>query len=307
MSYVNLRLSFCFRLDACALAFFLASSSPVPFSIAQDPPAVTPAAPSALFSRVITNQQKSDQLLDEYERVQRVEKRRTGSPTDPVEIKYWRLFPTGAGIDKIALSPEGKPINSEAYRSELEKLEKYLAWICQDGTSQRDAYAKAERKRKERSDLIQATNQAFRFTLEGKEMRGDRTLLRYSMEPNPDYRPTTRNTILFTRVRGTIWVDEQSSQLAKVQGSVTEDVSIALFLAKVYKGSQFMQERYEVAPGLWEPTFEQYDFDGRKFLAPFSIHERTFYSDYKRVGLPKEAVQAVRDELNKLQTDQPTR
>jgi hypothetical protein len=307
MIYLNLRPSFCLRLGAGALAFFLMFPSPVSFSTAQDPPSALPAAPSAFFSRVIANQQKSDLLLDEYERVQRVEKRRTGSPTDPVEIKYWRLFPTGTGIDKVPLSPEGKPVNSEAYRSELERLEKYLTWICQDGASQRDAYAKAERKRKERSDLIQATNQAFRFTLEGTEMRGDRKLLRYRMEPNPDYRPTTRNGILFTKVRGTIWVDEQSSQLAKVEGSVTEDFSIALFLAKVYKGSQFMQERYEVAPGLWEPTFEQYDFDGRKFLALFSIHERTFYSDYKRVGPPKQAVQGVRDELSKLQPGESAR
>jgi hypothetical protein len=304
MIYANLWLSHCSRLTAFASAFVLAFSSLVPPSIAQDPPPGNPA-PSALFTRVITNQQKSDLLLDEYERVERVERRRTGAPSDPVETKCWRLFPTGTGTDKIALSPEGKPMNSEAYRNDLEKLEKYLLWISQDGTSQKDAYAKAERKRKERSDLIQATNQAFRFTLEGKEMRGDRTLLRYSMAPNPDYRPTSRNGILFTKVRGTIWVDEQSSQLAKVQGYVTEDVSIALFVARVYKGSQFMQERYEVAPGLWEPTFEQYDFDGRKFVMSFSIHERTFYSDYKRVGRPNEAVQAVRAELDKLQTGEP--
>jgi len=76
-------------------------------------------------------------------------------------------------------------------------------------------------------------------------------------------------------------------------------VSLALFLAKVYKGSRFMQERYEVAPGVWEPTFEQYDFDGRKYLIPFSIHERTFYSNYKKVGPPREALQVVRAELGK--------
>jgi hypothetical protein len=55
-----------------------------------------------------------------------------------------------------------------------------------------------------------------------------------------------------------------------------------------------------MAPGQWLPTYEQYDFDGRKFVVPFSIHERTFYSDYKRVGPPKEAVGVVRDELRKL-------
>ena len=57
--------------------------------------------------------------------------------------------------------------------------------------------------------------------------------------------------------------------------------------AKVNKRSHFMQERYEFAPGLWFPSFTQYDFDGRKFLANFSFHERMFYSKYRRIGPPK--------------------
>ncbi len=287
------------------LRLFAAFSLFALLALAQD--SAPPAQPSTLFARVIKNQEKGEVLLDQYERVERVEKRRAGGPSDPVDTRFWRIFPTGTGVNKIALSPEGKPSDSDSYRSDLEKLEKYIAWVVQDGASQKDAYARAERKRKERFELIEATNQAFRFTLEGQETRGDQTLLRYSMEPNPDYHPTSRNTVLFTKVHGTIWVDEQSSELAKVQGSVTEDFSIALFLAKVYKGSQFMQERYEVAPGLWAPTFEQYDFDGRKFMMSFAIHERTFYSDYKRVGPPNEAVEVVRAELNKLRADQPSR
>jgi hypothetical protein len=103
-----------------------------------------------------------------------------------------------------------------------------------------------------------------------------------------------------TKVRGTVWIDKQSEELAKIEGTVTEDISISLFLAKVYKGSHFMQERYELEPGHWFPTYEQYDFDGRKFVLSFSIHERTFYSDYKRVGPPRESLGVVRDELSKL-------
>jgi hypothetical protein len=256
--------------------------------------------PPELFACVIENQEKSEILLDEYERTERVEKPRIDGAADPIQVQSWRLFPVGTGVDKIALSREGKPENEESYRGDLEKLEKYLVWVTEKGSSQRDAYTKAQRKRKERFDLLEATHKAFLFTFEGKEPRGGRTLLRYGMTPNPQYRPTSRNTVLFTRVRGTIWIDEQSSQLAKIDGSVTEDFSIGLFLAKVYKGSHFMQERYEVLPGVWEPTFEQYDFDGRKFMVPFSIHERTFYSNYKRVGPPKESVGVVRQELSKL-------
>lgn len=259
---------------------------------------------SDLFNRVISNQKKGESILDEYERTQRIEKRAVAADSDPVTICY-RLFPGGPAVDKLPISLDEKPTDSDSYRTNLEKLEKYLAWSAEEGSSQKDAYARAQRKRKERFDLIDATHQAFVFTFEGKEMRGDRTLLRYSMTPNPAYKPTTRTTVIFTRVRGTIWIDEQSSEMAKIDGSVTEDFSVALFLAKVYKGSHFMQERYEIAPGVWEPTFEQYDFDGRKFMVPFSIHERTFYTEYKHVGPPKESIAVVRTELSKLQGDPP--
>jgi len=287
----------------------LASALPLralPLLLQQVSAPTKPESRSELIHRVITNQEASEIDLDQYERVQRVESRRAAGDHDPAEVKVWRVFPTGTGVDRIPLSPEGKLLAAQTYRSDLEKLEKYLVWVLQEGTAQKEAYAKAQRKRKERFDLIGATQQAFIFTPEGTETRAGRTLLRYSIVPNPQYKPTSRLSTLFPKVRATVWVDEQSSQLAKIDGFVTADVSLALFLAKVYKGSHFMQERYEIAPGVWQPTFEQYDFDGRKYLFPFSIHERTFYSNYKHVGLPKEALEEVRAELSKLRAEADT-
>ncbi len=297
------------RRNLCALpGLFLGLLLLAMLSAAQEtPPGASSEGPSDLFGRVIANQKQSEADLSKYECIQRIERRKTGSDRNPSDTKVLRVFPVGTGVDKIALSSDGKPLSAESYRNDLEKLEKYLVWAAQDDDPQREAYAKTERKRKERFDLIEATHQAFRFTFMGKETRGDRTLLRYTMTPNPDYKPTSRNTTIFTKVNGTIWIDEQSSQLAKVEGNVIENISFALFLAKVYKGSHFMQERYEIAPGIWEPTFEQYDFDGRKYLVPFSIHERTFYSNYKLVGPPKEALEVLRAELNKLRAEQPSR
>jgi len=288
------------RLPFCFLLLVLSGTAQ------QHPVGTSPSAPSDLLDRVVANLKRSEVLLDQYERVQRMERRKTGSDRDPFDTKMWLLFPGGTGVHKFPLAAEGKLLSTEGYRNDLEKFEKFLVWAAQDGTAQKEAYAKVERRRKERFDLIDATLQAFRFTLVGKEMRDNRTLLRYSMTPNPKYKPTSRNTTIFTKVSGTIWIDEQSSELAKVEGNVTSDISLALFLAKVYKGSHFMQERYQIVPGIWEPTYEQYDFDGRKFLSPVSIHERTFYSNYKRVGPPKEAVEVVRAELRKLPAAPPT-
>jgi hypothetical protein len=263
-------------------------------------PAINPESQSDLFGRVIANQKRMEMTLDEYERTEKVEVRKTGSDAKPSEVRVWRRFPAGPAITKLPISVDGTAVNSELYREDLEKLEKYLVWAAQGGPAQQEAYAKAQRKRKERHDLIATTHDAFVFSRVGEEKRGEQTLTKYAMVPNPKYKALTRNAIIFSKVRGTVWIDEKSGELARIEGSVMEDISISLFLAKVYKGSHFMQERYEMAPRQWFPTYEQYDFDGRKFVVPFSIHERTFYSDYKRVGPPKEAVGVVRDELRKL-------
>ena len=285
-----------FLLLAAPLACFAQSSTP-------EAQAANSSGQPDLFAQVIANQKQVDTALNLYERIERVEIRKTGSDPKPGEVKVWRVFPAGTGMSRILLSPEGTPTGAANYRAALEKLETTQVWAAQDGPAQREAYNKVEKRRKERNDLIDSTRKAFFFTKIAEEMRAGRVLVKYEMEPNPAYKPITRNELLFTRVRGTIWIDKESSQLAKVEGHVTEDISLALFLAKVYRGSYFMQERYEFAPGLWLPSYQQYDFDGRKFLVPFSIHERNFYSNYRRVGPPKEAVDVVRNELNKLKSD----
>jgi len=270
-------------------------------------PGIQPESQSDLFGRVIANQKKMELILDEYERTEKVEIRKTGSDAKPSEVKVWRRFPTGPAVTKLPVSVDGVAVNPETYREDLEKLEKYLVWAAQGGPAQQEAYAKAQRKRRERHDLIATTHDAFLFTRVGEEKRGEQTLAKYTMVPNPKYKATTRNAVIFSKVRGTVWIEEQSGELARIEGSVVEDISISLFLAKVNKGSHFMQERYEMVPGHWFPSYEQYDFDGRKFVVSFSIHERTFYSDYKRVGPPKEAAEVVRAELGKLGSGQPAK
>jgi hypothetical protein len=287
------RLSIRIALLFLVLGASAAAQSQVPAST----PTIGPAKPD-LFDRIIANQKKDEESLDVYERIERVETRK--SPTDPLPptVKISRVIPSGTGMDRIPFSSDGKPPDAAAYRAELEKLERALALVA-DGRSQRDALEKYAKKKKERIELIDATRSAFLFTLVAHESRGDRMLAKYKMDPNPAFRPTSRFTSIFPKVHGFVWIDENAEELARIEGEVTEDISIGLFLGKVYKGSHFMQERYEITPGLWLPSFSQYDFDGRKFFSSFSIHERTFYSSYRYIGPPKEALTAIRKELGR--------
>jgi hypothetical protein len=257
------------------------------------------AEKNALLDLVLGNVKKSDEAMTFYERVERVEQRKSGADVLSGDVKVSRVIPAGTGVDHIPIGPDGRPADPDAYHAELLKLERALSWAADNGHAQHDAYEKIAKKQKERDDLIDATRTAFLYTLVGTETRGGRVLYKYSMEPNPAYKATSRTTSIFAKVRGFVWIDPQAGELARVEGEVTGDITVGLFLAKVYKGSHFMQERYEMLPGLWMPSFSQYDFDGRKLFSAISIHERTFYGHYQRIGPPKEALAAIRSELGK--------
>ncbi len=265
-------------------------------------PAIGPARPD-IFKHIIANQKKGEAALDFYERIERVETRKNPSDPAPASIKISRVIPSGTGMFRIPVGDDGKPKDFAAYRADLENLARALALLVNDGRSQREALEKYAKKKKDRNDLIDATHNAFLFTLIANEQRGERALSKYKMDPNPAFKPTTRFTSIFPKVRGLVWIDETSGELARIEGDVTEDISVGLFLGKIYKGSHFMQERYEFLPGLWLTSFSQYDFDGRRFFSSFSVHERTFYSNYRYIGPPKEALAAVRQELGNAELD----
>jgi hypothetical protein len=253
----------------------------------------------SLLERVIANQKKDDLAQFIYERMERLEIRKNPASTQPTEVRISRAIPAGTGIDRIPVRPDGKPVDEVAYRTELEKLERALSWAAQDGRAQREAYEKIAKKQKERADFIDASRQAFVYTFIDREALGGHMVAKYHMVPNPAYKATSRSTAIFAKVRGDLWIDEDAGQLARLEVEVTDDISIAGFLAKIYKGSHFAQEREEMAPGVWLPSYAQYDFDGRKFFMSFAIHERTSYSQYRRIGPPREALQAIRSELGK--------
>lgn len=282
-------------LTACAAAQSLSPESPA---------TIGPGKPM-LFDRVIANQKKNEEALDVYERIERLEIRKNPNDPTPATVKIARVIPSGTGMDHIPVGPDGQPTDAAAYRTALEQLEKALALAAEGKSSQREALEKFAKRKKERSDLIEATRNAFLFTFADREQRGDRMLSKYVMAPNPAFKPTTRFTSVYTKVHGFVWIDETSGELARIEGDVTEDISVGLFLGKIYKGSHFMQERYEFFPGLWLASFSQYDFDGRKLFSSFSIHERTFYSNYRYIGPPKEALSAIRAELGRSELGKP--
>src|SRR5271163_4319633 len=184
----------------------------------QQPPAATSPESDqrSQFLTVVEHQKANDAALDLFERLERVEVKKTASSDAPPDVKISRVIPAGTGAAHIAVGPDGTPVDQAAYRAALEKLVTSLDFAAADGHAQHDAYEKIAKKHKDRDELIDATRTAFIFAFLGREPRGDRMLSKYSMTPNPAFHPNSRSTAIFAKVRGFVWIDDQSNQLARV-------------------------------------------------------------------------------------------
>ncbi len=263
------------------------------------PAPLTPEQVQALMVRVIANQHRDDTAIEEYERVERVYLRKTAQDS-PLDDKTYRVVPTGTGTIRVQLENAGRPVDAEVYRQQLRQVAQALQNAVDPNNSrQKQDLDKFNRRRRERSDMVDATLKAFLFTYLGREIRSDRALIKLGLAPNPAYKPASRSTSLFQHVRATIWIDEQAEQVHRIEAEIISDISFGGgIIGKVYRGGRFTMEQAEVAPGVWLPTFYTYDFDGRRFLFGFSLHQRTEANHYHRIGPPAEALAAIRRELN---------
>lgn len=262
---------------------------------------LTPDAIRALLARVISSQHRNDEALMLYERHERRVTRKQEEKTAADEDKLFRVAPTGTGTLKLILEEQGRRVTEENYRQQLRHLEQALDWALDPKESkQKQRVNKWNRRAKERYDLVEAVREAFTCAWGGREARnGGAPLIKLNCSPNPAFKPRTRAEEMFQRSRATLWLDEQASQLVRVEASLTGDLSVgAGVVGKVYSGGRFVTEQAEVAPGVWLPTRFQYDFRGRRFVFGFELHELTTATNYKRIGPPAEALAAVRAEIN---------
>jgi hypothetical protein len=260
----------------------------------------------SLIARAVENQHKDDQAIYEFERIEHVVTRKpgenSGSPTDRTD----RILFSGTGTMKLQVAENGAPVSQDTYRRELQYAVGALDLAIHPNERYKQDLVKFERRRRDEAEFVDTASKAFRMTWAGRETRpdpyapgGSRTLDKFLLEPDPDYKPANRLAVTFAHVRATLWVDEAQSQFARIEGDITSDITFVGGIAgKIYHGGHFVMEQSEVAPGVWLPTLYTYDVDGRKFLFGFGVHERTEVNHYRRVGPPAQAVELIRSELN---------
>jgi hypothetical protein len=274
-------------------------------------PAPSPDQIHSLITRAIENQHRNDRALEEFERIEHVIARK-GENADILTDLTERIVPSATGNIKLKMAENGVPVAPDLYRRELEFAVNALDLATHPSERYQEDLEKFDRRRRDHAELVDTAVKAFRVTWAGRETRSDstgaHTLMKFLLEPDPDYKPINRFAASFQHVHATLWVDEAQAQFARLEGDIATDIPFGGGIAgKVYHGGHVVMVQQEVAPGIWLPTLYNYEVDGRKFLFAFGIHERTEITRYRRVGPPPQAVEIVRNELNNLAAVSPAR
>lgn len=249
--------------------------------------------------KLIANQHKNDEALDQYERIEHEVDRTGGANPRTLVDKTTRLAPNGSGTTKILLEDSGRRVTPEEYRRELLVWQNVAQFMLTPNDERtKSASSKYSKRKQTRTQLVDAMMGAFTLKWIGREMRNGRDCDVVTLTPSAGFHPKSIFEEALTHASAKIWVDHDANQLVRAEALITSDISVGGgVLGKLYKGGTFVMEQTEAAPGVWLPSRYRYDFTGRKFLFSFEEHQSIEASHYRYIGSAKEALAVVQAEL----------
>lgn len=149
-----------------------------------------------------------------------------------------------------------------------------------------DERAKRNKRKNEDGDkakqMLKAIPDAFVFKYDGF----DRNLVRLTFFPNPHYDAPTRELRVFRSLSGKMWIDPQAKHLARIDGTLFEDVTFGWgLLGRLNKGGTFNVVQKEVAPDHWEVVSLDVNMTGHAVIfKTLNVREHETFRDFQPVS-----------------------
>lgn len=239
---------------------------------AQGSPAATEAYsnPQQLVREVVENGLRGkdkDQVHWSYREVVRKDGR----------LETREVCQTKAGTVDRLIAINNQPLSAEQQRREDARIQSSLAdpaEISRERQKQREDSAKQFR-------MFATFPDAFRYEYAGREAG----LVKLKFEPNPRFVPDSRQEEVFHHLEGTMWIDPDQEQLARIDGRLTSEVKfVGGLLGHLDKGGTFSVSFKELNSGQWVMGSLHVKMSGRALLfKTISVQEGRDFDDYRRV------------------------
>ena len=133
--------------------------------------------------------------------------------------------------------------------------------------------------------MVAALPDAFIYQYVGTEEKNGHTMANLKFTPNPDFKPPTRESLVFQGMEGTMTIDATAMHLAKIDGTMVKDVSIGWgIIGHLDKGGHFVVEQKEIDKDNWQITTMRLDFSGKALIfKSIRIDETDISTDFRKV------------------------
>jgi|CXWL01.1.fsa_nt_gi hypothetical protein len=246
---------------------------------------------SGLLSEIRANADKVDAILENYSYTEtRIDRdlNNKGELIEKSSEKTSLTFYKGYRI-KRTIEKNGKPLSASDQAKEdrdaekqVGEIEKRIAEKERKQIAQRDTGAGSTGQPNGEGQRITIAD-ALRGSLlvnPRRERFGGRDVIVFDYEPNPAFKPKTRNEKLFAICNGAVWVDTTTKQIVRLEATLTENMGN--FLAKAKRGASFTIENELVNNEIWLPSRADINLQIKILFAGISINNLIKYGDYRR-------------------------
>ncbi len=198
-----------------------------------------------------------------------------------------KVIETNAGVIRLLISEDGKPLSPQRRARELERLAAIAA----------DPAGFARRSQAQRDDVDYArqmeplVGRAFNFS----DASSEDGYLRIDFTPNPSFKAQSFAQRVMHGISGTLLIDPATMRLHLREGSLPQDVSLGFgILAKIRAGSRFDLTRDQPDVQDWKMTEYNTDVNGRVlFFKSIVWNAHAVHSNFVRVPNDISVAQAV--------------
>ena len=229
-----------------------------------------PSNPQTLVREVVQNglrYARNDQIHWSFREIIRKDGR----------VETHEICQTDAGTIDRLVAINDQPLSAEQQKHEDARLQELLAngsEIRRERQKQREDSAKQNR-------MFATFPDAFRYKYAGTQGG----LVKLTFEPNPQFVPSSRQEEVFHHLEGTMWIDSDQKQLARIDGRLTSEVRFAGgLLGHLDKGGVFSVRFKQVDSGPWVMAALDVEMNGRALLfKTIAVQEKREFDDYRRV------------------------
>jgi hypothetical protein len=246
-----------------------------------------------LLRRVANNQEHNQELQRQYTYIETVvtEHLRKNGTASKRKEEAFQVTPAPGGEYRRLVARRGQPLTAKDEEKEERKFQEYLEKQLELSPAELEKKQENLKKRLGRFDSrIKESLEVFQFTpLPDEELSGRRVRV-FDLSPRPGYEPHSRATDLLSRVEGTIWIDPEHNQIAKLYLRFREDMKfIGGLFGRISKGTEAVAELSHVEDELWLLHHVQVRLLGRFYFVKRYNRRLDFtYSDYRKFTVTTE-------------------